>query len=265
MPHHPPSNKHFYVTLLARPDKHHFTTTTTTTVNPVTTTTVTTKLARIRLAIPRPAEPSSKAPHRRCPAAILASLRVRLSLTQHQHYPTATMSTISLSDLQYMDRETLASSFSSPESPSQRQLPASTAVIDVRDSDHIGGHIRGSTWVPSSQLDYKMPELVRALHGKDTVVFHCALSQQRGPSAALRYLREKQRLQPHAAVESKGVVSEESRAVDSEEKEEDKEAEGSKKQKVFVLRGGFTMWQEKYGEDVELTEEYKKDIWEFGS
>lgn len=60
------------------------------------------------------------------------------------------------------------------------------AVIDVRDDDHIGGHIAGSTHVPSSTLDYRVPELVRTLQRKKVVVFHCMLSQQRGPSAALR-------------------------------------------------------------------------------
>ncbi len=133
----------------------------------------------------------------------------------------------------------------------------------MRDSDHIGGHIKGSTWVPSSQLDYKVPELLRTLRDKEVVVFHCALSQQRGPSAALRYLREKERLDPAADLESKGEVKEEGVG-----KSEGTEKEGSrhgKKQRVYVLKGGFTEWQEKYGEDEELTEGYRKDIWEFGS
>ncbi|XP_014555607.1 hypothetical protein COCVIDRAFT_101931 [Bipolaris victoriae FI3] len=164
------------------------------------------------------------------------------------------MSSITLSDLEFIDRETLASTFTPSTSEAtgaqpKRSLPASTAIIDVRDSDHIGGHIRGSTWVPSSDLDFKLPELLRTLQDKETVVFHCALSQQRGPSAALRYLREKERVEGSGGVESKG--------------EEGKE--GGKKQKVVVLKGGFTEWQEKYGMDEELTEGYKKDVWEFGS
>lgn len=73
---------------------------------------------------------------------------------------------------------------------------------------------------------------MRTLAGKESVVFHCALSQQRGPSAALRYARERQRLQPEA-----------------------------QKQTVYVLDGGFTMWQAKYGEDETLTEGYVRDIW----
>ena len=63
------------------------------------------------------------------------------------------------------------------------------AVIDVRGDDHAGGHIHTSQHVPSSTLDHKIPELVRTLSDKDTVVFHCALSQERGPRAAQRYSR----------------------------------------------------------------------------
>ena len=181
--------------------------------------------------------------------------------------PAATMSSITLSDLEFIDRETLASTFTPSTSEAtdaqpKRSLPGSTAIIDVRDSDHIGGHIRGSTWVPSSDLDFKLPELLRTLQDKETVVFHCALSQQRGPSAALRYLREKERVEGSGGVESKGEVKEEGEGV---EKKEGNEKEGGKKQKVVVLKGGFTEWQEKYGTDEELTEGYRKDVWEFGS
>ncbi|KAF2999930.1 hypothetical protein E8E13_009058 [Curvularia kusanoi] len=178
------------------------------------------------------------------------------------------MSSITLADLEYISRETLAQKFSSSSNPSssnnngaETTLPSDTAVVDVRDSDHIGGHIRGSTWVPSSTLDFKTPELVRELKGKKVVVFHCALSQQRGPSAALRYLREKERLEGAAGVVSKGEVKEE--GVGKGEVGE-KIADGEK-QRVYVLKGGFTEWQEKYGEDAKLTEGYQKDIWEFGS
>jgi Cdc25 family phosphatase len=160
------------------------------------------------------------------------------------------MSSITLSSLQHITRESLASDMKSNNSV----LPSNTAIIDVRDSDHVGGHIKGSTWVPSSTLDYKTPELIRTLKDKDVVIFHCALSQQRGPSAALRYLREKERL---------GVGSVEGVREEGNVDMEVGEAK-PKEQKVLVLQGGFTMWQEKYGEDEMLTEGYKKDIWEFG-
>ncbi|KAI0802860.1 Rhodanese-like protein [Xylaria sp. FL0064] len=111
------------------------------------------------------------------------------------------------------------------------------AVVDVRDDDHIGGHIRNSIHFPTQSLDATMPTLMRKLADKDTVVFHCALSQQRGPSAALRYLREKE-----AAGAAKG--------------------DAKKAQKVYVLDRGFVGWQEVYGPDERLTEGYRKDIWE---
>src|ERR1700733_7742690 len=60
--------------------------------------------------------------------------------------------------------------------------------------DYIGGHIKHSIHVPSATLGHKIPELVRKLKDKETVIFHCALSQMRGPGAALRYLRERERL-----------------------------------------------------------------------
>ena len=52
---------------------------------------------------------------------------------------------------------------------------------------------------------------------------------------------------------------------DGKQEEGDVTGEGAavQKQRVYVLRGGFTEWQEKYGEDEKLTEGYQKDIWEF--
>ena len=153
-----------------------------------------------------------------------------------------TMPPPTISTLSYITREQLASTLLSVPST------AAPAIIDVRDSDHIGGHIRGSTWVPSSQHDYKMPELLRTLKDKDVVVFHCALSQQRGPAAALRYLREKEARQ--------GGVKEKGEEIGQAQKDG---------QKVYVLKGGFTEWQEMYGKDARLTEGYQKDVWEFGN
>jgi Cdc25 family phosphatase len=97
----------------------------------------------------------------------------------------------------------------------QAQAPSPLAIIDVRTSDYIGGHIATSTHVPADTLDHRIPALVRELEGKKTVVFHCALSQQRGPGAALRYLRERRKMF------------------------------GTEGQEVVVLDGGFVEWQER--------------------
>jgi rhodanese-related sulfurtransferase len=153
-------------------------------------------------------------------------------------------------------------------------------LADLRwETDHIGGHIRHSIHAPSSTLDHKIPELVRKLKDKETVVFHCALSQQRGPSAALRYIRERERLLGKGAKVEGGSGVGEVLKKNAEEKAKDeegeKDAEGEwedvegpvgdeKEQKVYVLDQGFVGWQERYGEDSRLTEGYRKEIWKEG-
>lgn len=131
------------------------------------------------------------------------------------------MSTISLSSLKYISREELAELV--------RAKSPSLAVIDVRDNDYIGGHIVGGQNVPTNTHDHRMPELVRTLKDNETVVFHCALSQQRGPSSALKYLRERERLI----------------GGDAEKKDDGGGATAAvKNQSVYVLEGGFVKWQE---------------------
>lgn len=134
-----------------------------------------------------------------------------------------------ISTLPRISRESLASLL--------KDKHPSTAIIDVRDSDYIGGHIAGGTNVPSNTHDFKMPELVRTLADKETVVFHCALSQQRGPKAALRYLRERERM---GGKEGKA----EQKEAEVVEGKDGKEGIKVKGQTVYVLDGGFAKWQE---------------------
>ena len=113
--------------------------------------------------------------------------------------------------------------------------PEKVAIIDVRDHDHIGGHIFSSTHVPSTTLPHALPELVRKLEDKEKVIFHCALSSQRGPDAARGYAQQRRRLLGN---------------------------ESAEKQKVLVLQGGFVQWAGEYGKDERLTEGYRPEIWE---
>ncbi|CAH2057310.1 unnamed protein product [Thlaspi arvense] len=56
--------------------------------------------------------------------------------------------------------------------------PPNIAIIDVRDDERsYDGHIAGSLHYASDNFVDKMPNLVQAVKGKDTLVFHCALSQ----------------------------------------------------------------------------------------
>ena len=112
-------------------------------------------------------------------------------------------------------------------------------VIDVRGSDYIGGHIRGGWNYPYKKFSDSIPELLdrlqekRSSNSNDTtinVVFHCAQSQQRGPSAAMKFLREI----PEPDLD---------------------------KFEISVLRGGFINWQDLYGSDSTVTEDYHPDLW----
>jgi Cdc25 family phosphatase len=136
-----------------------------------------------------------------------------------------------MSSPSYLSREALSALLLQP-----AVSRPSVAIIDVRDDDHVGGHILGSTHVPSSTFDYQIPTLVRTLKDKDVVVFHCALSQQRGPAAARRYLSHVERELDKANESDKEQTT---AAV-----EVCKEGQRVQKQQVYVLDGGFVKWQE---------------------
>jgi rhodanese-related sulfurtransferase len=110
-------------------------------------------------------------------------------------------------------------------------VPKRFIVVDVRDDDYYGGHINGAINVPSRQFAENLDMLVAALKDYDTVIFHCALSQIRGPAAAKKYLNRLKEV-------------------------------GQSGQKVLVLSGGFVAWQIRYGEDKALTADYDRRIWE---
>ena len=137
-----------------------------------------------------------------------------------------------------------------PPSPSPTLSTPVSAILTPL-LDRIGGHIKNSIHAPSNTLDAKMPTLVRQLADKKTVVFHCALSQQRGPSAAIKYVRERERMFPRRHKDS----------TTSEKKDEEPEEE---EQKIYVLDQGFVGWQQVYADDERLTEGYRKEIWENG-
>lgn len=135
--------------------------------------------------------------------------------------------------------------------------------------------------VPSDTLDYAIPSLIRKLVDKEIVVFHCALSQVRGPKAAAQYMRERHRLLgPQGAgrgdvgktlsksnVQGEATDGEASESKDGEwvdEKimDEKEEASKLKEQKVYVLDKGFEGWQEVYGRDKRLTENWSEELWQ---
>ncbi len=159
--------------------------------------------------------------------------------TAHYHGKMTSNSTsppITLSSLTYLRPSDLAPLILDPEQ--QQKI----AIVDVRDSDHIGGNIKGSIWIPVNQLDARLPELLRTLRDKEKVVFHCMLSQQRGPKAALAYARARQRADAKDATQD-----------DKQQKP---------RHEICVLEGGFGSWQAQYGDDTRLTSDYVADLWD---
>ncbi|SMN17708.1 similar to Saccharomyces cerevisiae YGR203W YCH1 Phosphatase with sequence similarity to Cdc25p, Arr2p and Mih1p [Maudiozyma saulgeensis] len=130
-----------------------------------------------------------------------------------------------IGDLEYVDAGQLCQWI---KQGNQTNLGEKIVVVDVRGHDHIGGHIKGSINIPSSKFVNEMANLKQRMENEQIkmVVFHCAQSQQRGPSAALKFLRY------------------------SEDEFH-----------IRVLRGGFIEWQERYSSDPQLTSNYIKDLW----
>ncbi|CEP62673.1 phosphatase YCH1 LALA0_S06e01046g [Lachancea lanzarotensis] len=144
------------------------------------------------------------------------------------------MESRSIAAIKYIDASELFKWLKSGHSTSNEPFQ----IIDVRGSDYVGGHIKGSWNVPYRQLRddvekcHELQNQLKNAAGSSVVncVFHCALSQQRGPSAAMRFLRLL-------------------------------EDEDLSNFRIYVLRGGFNHWQSLYGEDQSVTESYQKDLW----
>lgn len=58
------------------------------------------------------------------------------------------------------------------------------AVVDVREEDRAGGHVRGSISEPKQHFASRVDGLVKRLAAEPLVVFHCQMSQVRGPYCA---------------------------------------------------------------------------------
>ncbi|WVQ78517.1 hypothetical protein IAT38_000603 [Cryptococcus sp. DSM 104549] len=104
------------------------------------------------------------------------------------------------------------------------------AVVDVRDSDFVGGNIVSAMNYPSDTFHAKVDELAEKLKDVPKVVFHCALSQARGPKAARIYAETRAHHFPNP----------------------------STPQQIFVLREGFSGFQSKFRHDPELVEKFNK-------
>ncbi|KAG8682157.1 hypothetical protein FRC08_015151 [Ceratobasidium sp. 394] len=141
------------------------------------------------------------------------------------------MSTTSESSFRYISPAELSELMKSDKKPMTDYV-----VVDVRDDDFSGGNIVGCVRAPSNTYLTTVDELVMT-KTKDVpkLIFHCALSQLRGPKAARIYAETRNnRLNP-------GETSQ---------------------QEIFVLRGGFTTFQALFKNDPALVEKWDKEVWE---
>ena len=139
-----------------------------------------------------------------------------------------------------MERKTLAKLLKSA------QTKASTLVVDVRDDDREGGHIPGSInrtsdlFESDDDVDSFVKEEIIEQPERKAVVFHCMMSQVRGPAAARRTLARLSIL----ADDGFGGI-------------DDGAAE------IFILRGGFQDWvrEDGFRKDAELVEDFDARVW----
>lgn len=99
----------------------------------------------------------------------------------------------------------------------------SAVVIDVRSLDEFSyGHIPSAVHLSSEQWASEdfVDSIVERFAGATNLIFHCMHSQQRGPTCAKAFMR---RLALLTDVE--------------------------KKPKVSILSGGFSRWEDTYGDD----------------
>ncbi|CAE6458234.1 unnamed protein product [Rhizoctonia solani] len=108
-------------------------------------------------------------------------------------------------------------------------------IVDVRDDDFLGGNIVGCVRAPSSKYLTTVDDLISKTKDVPKMIFHCALSQQRGPKAARIYAETRNnRLNPGE----------------------------TPTQEIFVLRGGFTEFQRLFKDDPVLVEKWRKEVWQ---
>ncbi|KAI0322015.1 Rhodanese-like protein [Amylostereum chailletii] len=131
--------------------------------------------------------------------------------------------------VQYITGDELADIIKSDKVPRKDYI-----VVDVRDDDHVGGNIVNSLHSPSEEFLVNVDKLVQDTKDVPIVIFHCALSQARGPKAARIYAETRDNLQS-----------------EGEDKAHD----------VRILRGGFSRFQAKFRKDPLLVEKWDASIW----
>jgi rhodanese-related sulfurtransferase len=121
-----------------------------------------------------------------------------------------------------------------------KRANAEYVVVDVRDDDFRGGNIRGARNAPSRGFQGAVDALVADTRNVPVIVFHCMLSQERGPKAA--------RVRGAARGGERGGWAADGMAwqVYAETRDALQKQGEDGAHEVYVLRGGFGEFQAKF-------------------
>lgn len=108
-------------------------------------------------------------------------------------------------------------------------------VVDARDEDRAGGHIKGSVHTGSAEMMGNTRHYAQLWATADKVVFHCMMSQVRGPKCARLFTDALAHVVP----------------------------KGETKPAVFVLEGGFQQFARGRAQFMDLIEGW--DVKYYGS
>lgn len=115
------------------------------------------------------------------------------------------------------------------------------AVVDVRDDDHVGGHIAQSLHIPAATFMSNVDSYAREIsQSNDVVVFHCAFSQVRGPKCARMFAQA-------LARNSEQLTS---------------DTGSSRNPEVKVLEGGFAEFAKLYDQHSNLFTDFDRQFYD---
>lgn len=100
-------------------------------------------------------------------------------------------------------------------------------LIDLREDDYIGGHIKNSVNIPANTFSNNIDRVLRLLDKYNYVIFYCQESLKRSPRCSNILLSE---------------ISD------------------NKDKQIYILEGGFYNWVKRFW-NTNLVEEYNDEYW----
>lgn len=122
----------------------------------------------------------------------------------------------SLEPFAYLSREKLKSKI---------QKNSNIIVIDVREDDYIGGHIKNSVHISANKFHENITKVLQLVNTADEVILHCQESIKRSPRCAKILFN---------------IIG----------------------KQIYILEGGFDQWVRNFW-NTDLVEDYDDEYWYF--